>query len=187
MAYISEIFTSPPSEFKTELQRMTYAALAELSIPFERVETEKIVTMEECAGVEKKLGMEMVKTLFLCNRQKTEFYLFITRGSKPFRSRDFDRALGVSRVSFAPPELMETMLGTEIGAATVFSLLLDGGRRVRAVFDEEVAAAEWYGCSDGTTTGYMKLPTRMVVGDFMKYTGHDPAIIKIQPQVPKGD
>lgn len=31
--------------------------------------------MKDCLGINKKLDMEMVKTLFLCNRNETEFYL----------------------------------------------------------------------------------------------------------------
>ena len=45
--------------------------------------------------------------------------------NNPFCSKDFSKALGVARVSFAPAEDMETMLGTKIGAAAVFSSLLD--------------------------------------------------------------
>lgn len=33
-------------------------------------------------------------------QQQTTFYLFITAGSKPFCSKAFSNALGVSRVSF---------------------------------------------------------------------------------------
>lgn len=85
------------------------------------------------------------------NRQQTAFYLFITTGSKPFRSKDFSNALGVSRVSFAPAELMETMLGTKIGAATVFSAILDNQNKVQIVFDKDVVNSEWYGwCNYGT-------------------------------------
>lgn len=54
---------------------------------------------------------------------------------------------------------METMLGTKIGAATVFSSLLDTEGKVQIVFDKEVLSEEYYGCSDGTTTGYMKIHT----------------------------
>lgn len=53
------------------------------------------------------LQLEMVKTLFLSNRQQTAFYLFITTGSKPFRSKDFSNTLGVSRVSFALAEVTD--------------------------------------------------------------------------------
>ena len=102
-------------------------------------------------------------TLFLCNRQQTEFYLFITCGDKPFRSKEFSAALHVTRVSFAPANLMESMLGTKIGAATVFSSLLDTAASVKIVFDKDILDEEYYGCSDGTTTGYMKVKTEDMI------------------------
>lgn len=177
--YISDVKTTAPESFSTPLQKMTFEALAKLNIPFERVDTDEIVTMEECEQVNHKLDMKMVKTLFLCSRKKTDFYLFVTCGDKPFKSRNFDKALGVSRVSFAPAELMESMLGTKIGAATVFSLMLESAKNVRIVFDEDVVNEEWYGCSDGTTTGYMKIKTSLIVNDFLKYAHRTPTIIKI--------
>lgn len=157
--YISEIKTTPPTEFKSELHKKVYAKLQELEIPFERVETDEIITMEDCEEVNGRLEMKMVKTLFLCNRKKTEFYLFITCGDKPFSSKNFSNALEISRVSFAPAELMLEMLGTKIGAATVFSVLLDSAKDVRLVIDRDVLNEEYYGCSDSQTTGYMKIKT----------------------------
>ena len=138
MIYVSDIYNIAPNEYHTPLQQQTYQTLEKLHIPFERVETDEVITMEDCIAINKKLDMEMVKTLFLCNRQQTTFYLFITTGSKPFRSKDFSNALGVSRVSFAPAELMETMLGTKIGAATVFSAILDNQNTVQIVLDKDV-------------------------------------------------
>ncbi len=157
--YISEIKTTAPTEFKSELHKKVYAKLQELKIPFKRVETEEIITMEDCEEVDGKLEMKMVKTLFLCNRKKTEFYLFITCGDKPFSSKDFSNALGISRVSFAPAELMLEILGTKIGEATVFSILLDSAKDVRLVIDRDVLSEEFYGCSDSQTTSYMKIKT----------------------------
>lgn len=157
--YISEIKTTAPTEFKSELHKKVYTKLQELGIPFERVETDEIITMEDCEEVDGKLQMKMVKTLFLCNRKKTEFYLFITCGDKPFSSKDFSNALRISRVSFAPAELMLEMLGTKIGAATVFGTLLDSAKDVRLVIDRDILNEEFYGCSDSQTTGYMKVKT----------------------------
>ena len=149
MIYVSDIYNTTPNDYLTPLQQQAYQTLEKLHVPFERVETDEVITMEDCIAINKKLDMEMVKTLFLCNRQQTTFYLFITTGSKPFRSKDFSNALGVSRVSFAPAELMETMLGTKIGAATVFSAILDNQNTVQIVLDKDVVNSEWYGCSDG--------------------------------------
>ncbi len=179
MFYVSEIQTEAPSQFQTELQKLVYETLGKLRIPFERVDTEEAITMEDCAAIDENLKMHMVKTLFLCNRQRTQHYLFITVGDKPFCSKAFSSALGVARVSFAPAEEMERMLGTKIGAATVFSSLLDGENKVRIVFDKEVLSEEWYGCSDGTTTGYMKLRTEDILRRFLPDTGHFAEVIEV--------
>ena len=179
MFYVSEIQTEAPYHFQTQLQKKVYETLEKLKIPFERVDTEEAITMEDCAAIDEKLNMNMVKTLFLCNRQQTDFYLFITVGNKPFRSKDFSNALDVSRVSFAPAEQMDAMLSTKIGAATVFSSLLDSENKVKIVFDKDVLAEEWYGCSDGTTTGYMKVKTDDIYRKFLPFTKHTATVIEV--------
>lgn len=179
MFFVSDVYTTIPQHFQTSLQEKTYQTLQHLQIPFERVETDEAITMEDCIQIDAKLDMKMVKTLFLCNRQQTDFYLFITAGAKPFRAKNFSTALDIARVSFAPAELMEQMLGTKIGAATVFSTLIDNGNTVQIVFDRDVLSEEWYGCSDGTTTGYMKVKTDLILHKLLPYAKHTPAIIEV--------
>lgn len=179
MFFVSEIFTTPPEEFKTPLQEKAYKALQELQIPFERVDNDEAITMEDCVLIDAKLNIKIVKTLFLCNRQQTAFYLFVTAGDKPFITKDFNAALGISRVSFAPAPLFEKLLGARIGAATVLSALLDTENDIHIVFDKEVLKEEWYGCSDGTTTGYMKVKTEHIVNRFLPYTKHTFTVIKV--------
>ena len=89
---------------------------------------------------------------------------------------------GVARVSFASADLMEKMLGTKVGAATVFSALLDKDNEVRIVFDKDVLSEEQYGCSDGTTTGYMKIKTSQIYHDFLQFAKHFPTAIQVQLQ-----
>lgn len=160
-------------------RKKTYEALKKLNIPFERVDTDEAITMEDCTKINEKLNMKMVKTLFLCNRQRTLFYLFITTADKPFPSKEFSNALNVSRVSFAPAELMDEMLGTTIGTATVFSALLDLDRDIQIVFDKDAEKEEWYGCSDGTTTSYMKIKTSQIIETFLPYTKYKPRLIDL--------
>jgi Ala-tRNA(Pro) deacylase len=38
----------------------------------------------------------------------------------------------------------------------------------------------WYGCSDGTNTGYLKIETARIVGDFLRYAGHEPTVIGLE-------
>lgn len=154
-------------------------AYTQLKIPFERVDTDEAVTMDDCVLIDQKLNMKMVKTLFLCNRKKTIFYLFVTTGEKAFDTKNFSNALGISRVSFGPAELMEEMLGNKIGAATVFGTLLDLDRDVQVIIDKEVADEEYYGCSDGTTTCYMKIRTADIIDKFLPFAKHKPVLVDI--------
>ena len=179
MINVSKPYSAAPAAFHSELQRAVYEALDRLHIPFLRVDTDEAITMEDCAAIDAALDMHTVKTLFLCNRKQTEFYLFVTPGDKPFRSKDFSAAMGIARVSFAPAETLLTMMGTKVGAATVFSALLPSARDVHFVFDRAVLADPDYGCSDGTTTGYMKVDTARITGDFLPSTGHSLTVIDV--------
>lgn len=179
MFFVSDITGKLPESYKSPLQEMAYESLEKLHISFERVDTDEAISMEDCIEINQKLDMKMVKTLFLCNRQKTELYLFVTTADKPFKSKDFSNSLGISRLSFAPEELMENILGVKIGAATIFGVLMDKDNLVQVVFDKDVLLEEWYGCSDGTTTGYMKVKTNQIVDNFLSYIKHIPTVIQI--------
>lgn len=179
MFYISEIYNDEPKCFDTPLQEKTYSVLNKLKIPYSRVKTDEAITMDDCVLINEKLGVDMVKTLFLCNRQKTEFYLYITKGEKQFSSKNLSTALGVSRLSFAPSGLMEQILGTKIGAATIFGILNGSENSIRVVIDKDVTKEEYYGCSDGTTTGYLKLRTKDVLESFCRYVKINPVITEV--------
>ena len=179
MFYVSEIKDSRPETCRTDLQKKVFDTLELLKISYERADTDEAITMQDCTSIEDRLGMKMVKTLFLCNRQKSSFFLFITCGDKPFSSKDFSQALDISRVSFAPAELMNEMLQTKIGAATIFSTLIDPDKKINVVMDKDVLQEEYYGCSDSTTTGYMKIRTKDITDTFLPFTEHEMAVISV--------
>lgn len=91
MFYVSEIKKTPPAEYRNDVQRMVYATLEKLGIPYERVDTDDAISMNDCLMIDEKLNMKTVKTLFLCNRQKTNFYLYITTAQKPFITKFFPK------------------------------------------------------------------------------------------------
>ena len=55
----------------------TYDLLDSLGIKYKRTDHERTDTMEACNAVDKILGVVICKNLFLCNRQKTVFYLLM--------------------------------------------------------------------------------------------------------------
>ena len=177
MIWTSDIITAAPAVFVNDTQRKVYAALERLGIPFARIDNDPAVTMEDCAAVDAALGVPTVKTLLLCNRQQTMFYLYVMPGDKPFVTKDFGAALQISRVSFAPAEMLHEFLGTEVGATTPLSLVADPEHRVRLVIDRAAVAPESIGCPDGTTTCYMRLATADLLEKYLPATGHEPTFI----------
>ena len=159
--------TTPPPVFSTELQRQVYVTFARLEIPFERVDTDPGITMEDCQHIDAKIGVRIVKTLFLCNRQQTEFYLYVTTDDKPFVTREFCGALGIPRVSFASAEWLWSLTGVEVGATTMLSAILPQTSQVHLVMDRTVAESEWYACTDGTPTCFIKLRTRDLLEKYL--------------------
>ena len=177
MIHTSEIKVTAPAEFVNDTQRRVYAALERLEIPFGRIDNDPAVTMEDCIAIDQALGVSTVKTLLLCNRQQTVFYLYVMPGVKPFSTKDFGAALQISRVSFAPADKLHEFLGTEVGATTPLSLVADPENRVRLIIDKAAVAPDSVGCPDGTTTCYMRLRTADLLDKFIPETGHEPTFI----------
>ncbi len=179
MFFVSEVKTEAPESFKTNLHKKVYESLKELDINFSRVDCDEAITMEDCILIDKRLEVKTAKTLFLCNRQQTNFYLFVTLGDKPFKTKDFSSKMGISRVSFAPSEFMEEMIGTIVGSTTVLSILLESSKDVEVVVDSEVLKEDYYGCTDGTTTGYMKIETNKVFDGLFDYAKRSYSVIDV--------
>ncbi|MBQ4012997.1 MAG: prolyl-tRNA synthetase associated domain-containing protein [Bacteroidales bacterium] len=174
---VSEPLTTPPAAFTTELQRKVYEAFAALGIPFSRVDTDPGITMEDCQHIDAKIGVHIVKTIFLCNRQQTEFYLYVTTDDKPFVTREFCGALGIPRVSFASAEKLWELTGVEVGATTMLSAILPQAAPVHLVMDRGVAAADWYACTDGTATCFVKIRTKDLLEKYIPAAGRSVTLI----------
>ena len=173
MFHVSDIITTPPPVFESPLQQAVYETFERLGISFARVDTDPGLTMEDCQHIDRKIGVRIVKTIFLCNRQQTAFYLYVTTDDKPFVTKEFCGTLGIPRVSFASAEKLEELTGVKVGATTVLSAILPSARDVHLVMDRSVAESEWFACTDGTPTCFVKIRTQDLLDKFLPASGHD--------------
>ena len=176
---ISEIKQGNPSGERTSLELKTHEFLRKLDIYYEWVDNDEVSSMEECAEISEKLGAEIRKSIFLCNRQKTMFFLLVMPAKKAFDTKVFSAALNVPRLSFASGELMEEYLGVLPGNASVMSLINDKDNRVQLVIDDEVAKNDWFGCNPGVNTSHLKIKTNDLIDKFLPYINHKPTIISL--------
>ena len=179
--YISDtVFTSAPNPTgRTDRENAVYALLEKLGIAFEGLDHDRADTMEICEHIEKKLGAEICKNLFLCNRQKTDFYLLTMPEDKPFHTKDLSAQIGSSRLSFAPPELMEELIHCTPGSASVLGLVYDTEHRVRLLMDRETYEAAQFGCHPCLNTGSLRMATADLLNVFLPHTGHTVTVVDL--------
>ena len=176
---VSGIFTTPPQGGRCEKELETFALLERLGISYSRVEHDPANTIADCEPIEAALGVPICKNLFLCNRQKTEFYLLAMLGDKPFQTKEVSRRLEVARLSFAPSGLMEDYFGCPPGSASVLGLAYDTAHRVRLLMDRETYEAEWIGCHPCKNDGTLRIRTRDLLDRFFPHTGHQVTVLDL--------
>lgn len=180
--YIDPIlYESRPADSTSREQKemAVYDLLEQLEIPFIRIDHEVTPSIESCREVEQVLGIEICKNLFLCNRQKTQFYLLMMPGDKSFRTKELSAQINSARLSFAKAEDMEALLGLTPGAVTVLGLMNDRDRRVELLIDDEILRQEYIGCHPCVNTASLKLKTSDVLEKILPYIGHKYRVVKL--------
>ena len=151
----------------------TYDFLDKLGIEYKRTDHDPATTMEACTRIDEVLGVVMCKNLFLCNRQKTDFYLLVMPADKELHTKDITKQLGCSRLSFAGEEFMQSFLGVTPGSVTVLGLMNDTENKVQLVIDEDVLKNEYFGCHPCINTSSIKFPTADLKEKILPYIKHD--------------
>lgn len=157
-----------------------YDALDKLEIPFTRVDHDAIYTIEGCNVIDELLKIKLCKNLFLCNSQKTKFYLLLMPGEKRFVTKEFSKKIESPRLSFAPAEYMEKYLDITPGSVSVMGLLNDTEHQVQLVIDKDVLEEEYLGCHPCINTSSIRLSTKDVLERFLPYVGHDYRTVELE-------
>lgn len=174
-----ELVNGRPASNDGRLEReiKVYDLLDSLKIPFQRTDHEPADTMEACNRIDKILGTIICKNLFLCNRQKTDFYLLMMPGNKPFKTKDITKQIGCSRLSFAGAEDMEKYLNIKPGAVSIMGLMNDTECKVQLLIDKPVIESETLGCHPCVSTSSLKMKTKDVLEKFLPAVNHTPIVV----------
>lgn len=114
-----------------------------LNIPYAHYEHAAAPTLEDCLRLPFAAPDVMFcKNILLCNRQRTAFYLYVTLPDKPFRTAETSKALGTSRLSFAPAECLPAMLHLKAGSLSPLGLWFDEGDAIQLALDREICRKE---------------------------------------------
>lgn len=170
-----------PQDTENRLEReiRVYNFLDNLGISYQRVDHESADNMDACNKIDDVLGTKICKNLFLCNRQKTEFYLLMMPGDKPFKTKDITKQLGCARLSFASEEYMLEYLDIQPGAVSVMGLINDKDNNVQLVIDKSVVDGDTIGCHPCVCTSSLKLATNDIINIFLPAVNHEAIIVDL--------
>ena len=180
-----ELYEGRPlnTDGRKEKEIKVYDVLDAAGISYVRVDHPPVATIEACMGVDEALGIEICKNLFLCNRQKTKFFLLMMPGDKAFKTRDLSPLIGSSRLSFAGAEDMEKYLDITPGSVSIMGLMNDTENHVQLLMDRAVAESPLLGCHPCVNTSSLRLRTRDVFDIFLPAVHHDAIIVDL-PEYP---
>ncbi len=162
------------NEGRLEKEIRTYDFLDNLGIEYERVDHEAAFTIEACEEIDKALAPTSIcKNLFLCNSQKTQFYMLLIPGDKKFKTKELSPQIHSSRLSFGPGEYMEEYLDITPGSLSILGLMNDHENKVQLLIDEDVLKDEYIGCHPCMNTSSLKIKTADILGKFLPAVKHE--------------
>ena len=167
-------------EGRQEREIRVYDCLDELGIEYWQTDHEQRAnTMEDCKEVDAVLEATICKNLFLCNRQKTDFYLLMMPGDKVFKTKELPKQIGSARLSFASEEAMVELLDIHPGAVSVMGLMNDPENKVQLVVDEDILEGEFLGCHPCVNTSSLKIRTKDIFDTFLPAVHHTYKVVHL--------
>ena len=168
------------TEGREEKEIRVYDFLDRLGIKYKRTDHAPATTMEVCEEIDGILGAVICKNLFLCNRQKTSFYLLMMPADKPFKTKELSSQINSARLSFADTEHMEEYLDISPGSVSIMGLMNDTDNNVRLLVDEDVLKGEYIGCHPCVNTSSLKVRTDDIFNTFLREVHHDMTVVHLE-------
>ncbi len=173
------VYTGRPADRRIDKEERCYALLDSLGVEYTRVDHDYADTIEACREIEKLLGCEICKNLFLTNRQMTELWLLLMPGDKPFKTKLLSKQIGSARLSFASPEQMLDVLDITPGSVSVLGLMNDRENRARLLIDRDLLEQESIGMHPCINSSSLRVKTADLLEKIIPAMGHEPIFVDL--------
>ncbi|MCI5912549.1 MAG: prolyl-tRNA synthetase associated domain-containing protein [Prevotella sp.] len=182
---------------RQEREVRVYDLLDSIGVDYDRLDHAPAMTMEVCDAVNAAFGRMTLeefkaedsndrtkhaiicKNLFLCNRQKTKFYLLMIPGDKKFLTKNLSAQINSARLSFAGEEDMLNFLDVTPGSVSVLGLMNDHGHIVQLLIDSDVLQSEYVGCHPCINTSSLRMKTKDLMEKVIPALQHEPVIVNL--------
>ncbi len=153
-------------------EKRTYEFLDRLGISYEKYDHEAVMTIAEAGELEKRIGIEICKNLFLRARHSTGFYLLVMPGNKKLNTGRVSKQIGVPRMTFADNEHMLECLDICPGSVSPLGLMNDRDGRVRLLIDTDVLKMKKIAVHPCVNTATVIITVEDLTEKFLPACGH---------------
>lgn len=153
-------------------------ALKKMEITYDLVEHPPAFTTEEADSyIEGKEGVR-TKTLFLCNRKRTSYFLLIMDDKKRLDMKKLGEIIGEKSVSFCSSDRLKKKMSLSPGTVSLFGLLNNKEKDIKVYLDKEMLSEEYmtFHPNDNTKTIFI---SKEDMYKFIKNLGYKYNIINL--------
>ena len=118
--------------------KLVYDTLNKMQIKYNVVEHPKVVTTEEADKFIEGMEGVRTKTLFLCNKKNTAFYLLVMDGTKRLDIKKLETAAQDKKIRFCSPLQLMDKMGLSPGEVSLFGLLNNTEKDIKVLLDREM-------------------------------------------------
>ena len=156
-----------------------YAYLNSIGIAYESARHPAVMTIADCAPIDRKLNAVTAKNYFLCTKNQKHFYLCIVRPNARFHTADISKQVNSSRLSFAGAEHLERYLRVYPGAVSPMGLIFDAEHVVRLILDRGLTECERIAFHPCDNTRTIAMRTDDFLHAFLPSLGVEPLFVEI--------
>jgi Ala-tRNA(Pro) deacylase len=166
---------------KTFHELMQY--FGDMGIEVSMIRHAAVFTVAEAKNLRGQVSGAHTKNLFLKDKKDNYFLVTVDENAEVDLKTIHNKIGASSRVSFGKPEKLLEYLGLIPGAVSVFGLINDTQHRVSMVLDEKLMQHDIINAHPLTNEATISIRREDLLR-FLKTTGHEPLILKIDVATP---
>jgi Ala-tRNA(Pro) deacylase len=156
-------------------RKTLFSRLKELGIETVTVEHAAMFTVAQSEAVRNMLPGAHTKNLFLVDKDG-RMTLVVAKDDTRVDLKALAKTLGLGRLSFGKPELLEAVLGVPAGSVTPLALINDTAADVTVVVDRALMDFSEVNCHPLENTATTRLATSDLLR-FIEACGHAPRVL----------
>jgi Ala-tRNA(Pro) deacylase len=151
------------------------ARLADLGIAVTLYRHPPVFTVEESQSLRGEQPGAHCKNMFL-KAKSGDLVLVTCREDRMMRIRDLEKEIGLRKLSFGKPDLLNEVLGVQPGSVTPMALFNDHAHRLRFVLDAQMMQEDVLNCHPLHNAATIAISTADVLR-CAEASGHTPMLV----------